>query len=57
MGLVQHAGYDQRMIHPFLLGVAVLLTVAGVGVWICLEFCKALRERKAQDAEGQGAAL
>ncbi|MEV7190652.1 hypothetical protein AB0N81_02430 [Streptomyces sp. NPDC093510] len=45
------------MIHPFLLGVAVLLTVAGVGVWICLEFCKALRERKAQDAEGQGAAL
>lgn len=33
------------MIIPFLLGVTVLVTVAAVAVWVCLEFCKACRER------------
>ncbi|MER5257306.1 MULTISPECIES: hypothetical protein [unclassified Streptomyces] len=45
------------MILPFLLGVAVLLTVAAVGVWVCLEFCKELRNRRhtpvGPDAGGQ----
>ncbi|MFE0138411.1 hypothetical protein ACFWY6_43775 [Streptomyces sp. NPDC059037] len=34
------------MIIPFVVGVTVLLTVAAVGVWVCLEFCAACRERR-----------
>ncbi|MFJ2773454.1 hypothetical protein [Streptomyces sp. NPDC087300] len=34
------------MIIPFLVGITVLATVATVGAWVCMEFCKALRERR-----------
>ncbi|MGW7080372.1 hypothetical protein ACWGH2_25685 [Streptomyces sp. NPDC054871] len=33
------------MITPFIVGVTVLATVGAVGIWVCLEFCKACRER------------
>lgn len=44
------------MIYPFLLGVAILLTVAAVGIWVCLEFCKACRERRHTPPLGRTAA-
>ncbi|MEV6752963.1 hypothetical protein [Streptomyces sp. NPDC051214] len=34
------------MIYPFVVGITVLATVGAVGVWVCLEFCKACRERR-----------
>lgn len=34
------------MIIPFMVGITVLTTVAAVGVWVCLEFRKACRERR-----------
>ncbi|MGW0908278.1 hypothetical protein [Streptomyces sp. NPDC002853] len=45
------------MIFPFIVGVTVLATVGAVGIWVCLEFCKACRERRrvpvGATAEGQ----
>ncbi|MGW5731591.1 MULTISPECIES: hypothetical protein [Streptomyces] len=34
------------MIFPFLFGITILATVGAVGIWVCLEFCKACRERR-----------
>ncbi|MEU7576686.1 hypothetical protein AB0B50_03680 [Streptomyces sp. NPDC041068] len=43
------------MIFPFLIGVAILTTVAAVGTWVCLEFCKACRERRRVPSGAGGA--
>ncbi|MEV2253287.1 hypothetical protein AB0I94_22335 [Streptomyces sp. NPDC050147] len=42
------------MIIPFMVGITVLATVAAVGVWVCLEFRKACRERRRAPAAADG---
>ncbi|MGW7270649.1 hypothetical protein ACWGH5_09035 [Streptomyces sp. NPDC054864] len=42
------------IIVPFLVGITVLATVGAVGIWVCLEFCRACRERRRTPATAEG---